>query len=953
MYQELLVKQLKTIFPLEQTHVNSKKYLNVKYPGSGAYLELDVWIPNLNLGFEFQDAYHYVSTWYSQKPKQLIESLDSEKRLLVKQKGLDLIVVPCWWDGMETSLISAIHFKRPDLLEDLHCSIPLNPPREFFEDGPIPAVGELMLASFPTDPLFIESFVPRYWWMGEKYDGVRFFWNNSTTTAFTRSGKEISLALQAVNLFPGIPVDGEFWFGRRMFSTSHALLSGVEFVPWHTTRMIAFDVPPKDGLNSNSFEQRYAHLLTHLCTDNPMIILAQRVLCQKNTHLLAWVQNIIDDGGEGVILRQKESKYVGGRTSLLLKIKSCAGDKEGIVVEASSQSILLELPNGITFQVSRDDVHVPKLEVGDIVSFSYDSYGRGHAPVNPKVYRIRTDLSWEDVCRNYASERMHLNAHLQVSGFATESRKEMSTNSMRSYMEYLAAQSKKDPLLPDTWYNFPYENVLPFKSVINQHKGYSNTVQKIFPDIQFDINLFQRTSWSPIENRRKFFENYAKSLGFDFQDKEMWYKQPIERIMSFKGADRVISYHEDNIPKALCDLFPNIGLLNSKFKTQWNFIGNRKKFFEKYAKENGFDPLNPEEWYRQPRKRILATENAGDVMSFHKDRVSQAIFDIFPNIGFDKATYQAGILWHSAKERRRFFMDFANEKKFDPLHANNWYSPATNEIMDRKGAHTVLSYHKNSLSTALLELFPEIGLHKSKLLSLSTRHDSQHRRSILEQYAHENNFDPLNPNNWYSSKAISFLKGSLIVKTFYQGSAAKALTDLFPHMKLDKSRFHAFASWSDARKRRDFFLDYAKDHGFDATNPANWYTQPRERIMSKKGAASVLYHHQNTVAQALLDLFPDIGLEKSKFWAKSLQNRRQFFVNFAESHRFDPLTPSQWYTVPAEKIMAVENAESVIYYHKNSLAQALLDIFPNIGIDKSTLLIQWQIRTRVRKHSKL
>ena len=48
-------------FPLDlysliqwETHVNSKKYLNVKYVDSGAYLELDVWIPNLNLCFEFQ-----------------------------------------------------------------------------------------------------------------------------------------------------------------------------------------------------------------------------------------------------------------------------------------------------------------------------------------------------------------------------------------------------------------------------------------------------------------------------------------------------------------------------------------------------------------------------------------------------------------------------------------------------------------------------------------------------------------------------------------------------------------------------------------------------------------------------------------------------------------------------------------------------------------------------------
>lgn len=36
----------------------------------------------------------------------------------------------------------------------------------------------------------------------------------------------------------------------------------------------------------------------------------------------------------------------------------------------------------------------------------------------------------------------------------------------------------------------------------------------------------------------------------------------------------------------------------------WNDTRNRKKFFEDYAKENGFDPLVPENWYNQPRDKI-------------------------------------------------------------------------------------------------------------------------------------------------------------------------------------------------------------------------------------------------------------------------------------------------------------------------------------------------------------
>ena len=34
---------------------------------------------------------------------------------------------------------------------------------------------------------------------------------------------------------------------------------------------------------------------------------------------------------------------------------------------------------------------------------------------------------------------------------------------------------------------------------------------------------------------------------------------------------------------------------------------NRRIFFENYAKQNGFDPLIPDNWYTQPRRTILST----------------------------------------------------------------------------------------------------------------------------------------------------------------------------------------------------------------------------------------------------------------------------------------------------------------------------------------------------------
>ena len=84
------------------------------------------------------------------------------------------------------------------------------------------------------------------------------------------------------------------------------------------------------------------------------------------------------------------------------------------------------------------------------------------------------------------------------------------------------------------------------------------------------------------------------------------------------------------MPEALLSLFPNIGLVRSKLYPTCTFsplppllcsspllLTNRFglyldtkqdkiQFFENYAKENHFDPLQPEHWYLQPTAKIMA-----------------------------------------------------------------------------------------------------------------------------------------------------------------------------------------------------------------------------------------------------------------------------------------------------------------------------------------------------------
>jgi len=47
--------------------------------------------------------------------------------------------------------------------------------------------------------------------------------------------------------------------------------------------------------------------------------------------------------------------------------------------------------------VPHENVAIPTPSVGDIVSFSFESRARTEIPLNPKIYRVRMDLSWNDL----------------------------------------------------------------------------------------------------------------------------------------------------------------------------------------------------------------------------------------------------------------------------------------------------------------------------------------------------------------------------------------------------------------------------------------------------------------------------------------------------------------------------------------------------------------------------
>jgi hypothetical protein len=52
-------------------------------------------------------------------------------------------------------------------------------------------------------------------------------------------------------------------------------------------------------------------------------------------------------------------------------------------------------------EISKENCDLPSLKFGDVVTFAYDHFSRTSILVNPKIVRVRRDVSWEDVLSDF------------------------------------------------------------------------------------------------------------------------------------------------------------------------------------------------------------------------------------------------------------------------------------------------------------------------------------------------------------------------------------------------------------------------------------------------------------------------------------------------------------------------------------------------------------------------
>lgn len=247
-------------------------------------------------------------------------------------------------------------------------------------------------------PILAENYEgqdPTGWLMSEKLDGVRAIWNGSKL--MSRNGNPFSAPKWVADkLTPNECLDGELYLGRGRFQETVSIVKKKRPIDaeWEKLTFCVFDAPEAGG----GFENRIAHCKELLEGGEFASVVFHR-RCTGQDDLEGFLSWVIEQGGEGVMLRASRSLYEYGRSSDLLKYKQ----------KQSNEAVLLgfELGNGrlagitgalvvrwegVTFRIGSglsDSVRKSPPEIGSSISFGYCGLTDSGCPRFPTFQAVR------------------------------------------------------------------------------------------------------------------------------------------------------------------------------------------------------------------------------------------------------------------------------------------------------------------------------------------------------------------------------------------------------------------------------------------------------------------------------------------------------------------------------------------------------------------------------------
>ena len=242
------------------------------------------------------------------------------------------------------------------------------------------------------------SINPTGWWMSEKYDGVRAYWDGQKL--WSRKGNLIHAPDYFLAELPrDVVLDGELWVGHGKFEETVSIVrSERPDDRWDRVHYMVFDAPQAKG----AFEQRMQFLRATVSEGNRFVRVVAHKRCQGVAQLLAERDRVVRQGGEGLMLRQPESAYEAGRSNTLLKVKPYDDAEATVITHEPGKgkfagklgALRVRADDGREFSVGSgltDADRASPPPVGTVITYRFRGLTAKGLPRFPSYLRVRRD----------------------------------------------------------------------------------------------------------------------------------------------------------------------------------------------------------------------------------------------------------------------------------------------------------------------------------------------------------------------------------------------------------------------------------------------------------------------------------------------------------------------------------------------------------------------------------
>ena len=236
------------------------------------------------------------------------------------------------------------------------------------------------------------------YWVSEKLDGVRAFWNGSRL--ISRGGNAFAAPAWFTAGFPPLALDGELWVGRGQFEETASIVS--RHTPhdgWRRVRYMVFDLPDDSGTFNERLQSLHAAVTA---SPNKFLAVIPQYKLTDHKVLMKKLDAVVANGGEGLMLHRGDSRYQGGRSMDLLKLKKF-DDAEGVVIahnpgrgrlEGLMGSVTVRTEKGVVAKVGSgfsDEERRNPPPIGAIITFRHQGFTTSGKPRFPVFWRVRRD----------------------------------------------------------------------------------------------------------------------------------------------------------------------------------------------------------------------------------------------------------------------------------------------------------------------------------------------------------------------------------------------------------------------------------------------------------------------------------------------------------------------------------------------------------------------------------